>query len=324
MVKSLFGKGRRYFFNLVDTPAVILLYHRVTRLEHDPQQLSVDPDNFYDQVQLLKRDYALLNIGEFTDLVSRRRRLPKRSVILTFDDGYADNLLEAVPILANLDRQALFYITTSNIGTSYELWWDQLERIFLMNAVLPPVLEIRDHDRQLRLQTASAEERLASYYQCHWFLKYTRPDQRNEIIDNLLAKAALGKEGRATHRLMTWDELKDMGHSTAAVVGAHTHHHPVLSLLSYPEQAEEIKTSTDILEKVLHRKIEHFSYPYGMRKDMNADSIRICRESGFRIVCSNFYGQVHSWSNPMRLPRILVRNWEKQEFGRQLSKFFSY
>jgi len=324
MFRSLLGNGRRYLFNLVDTPAVILLYHRVTRLKSDPQLLAVDPDNFYEQVRLLKRDYTLLEIDEFAEMASGHRRLPKKAVVITFDDGYVDNCVEALPILESLGAQALFFITTSNVDTPYELWWDQLERVFLLDAALPPVLGIRGHSRELRLPTVSVEDRKVSYARCHWFLKYTRPAERNEIIDNLLANAGLGKEGRPTHRMMAMAELMKMGRSGSAVIGAHTHNHPVLSLLSYAEQAEEIGKSVKILGAALDRKIEYFSYPYGMKRDANEDSMRICRENGFRIACSNHYGQVHSWTDPVRLPRVLVRNWERQAFANQLSKFFRY
>lgn len=324
MIRTLLGNTRRYMLNLLDTPAVILLYHRVTDLKNDPQLLSVSPENFYQQVELLKKKYALLEIAEFTDLVCRRKKIPKYAVVISFDDGYADNCQEALPILESLNGQALFYITTSNIDTPFELWWDTLERIFLQGAGLPPMLELGHPGRQIRLRTVSENDRRESYTRCHLFLKYTRPAERNEIIDTLLLQAGLGREGRPTHRLMTTAELVKMGNSPSAVIGAHTHNHPVLSLLSYAEQAEEITRSRLILETMLNRKIEHFSYPYGMKKDVNGDSIRVCRESGFKIVCSNYYGQVHTWSDPMQLPRVLVRNWEAPLFELQLSKFFSY
>lgn len=324
MIKSLLGDTRRYLLNLLDSPAVILLYHRVTRLKTDPQQLSVSPGNFHEQVDLLKRKYALLEIEEFSDLIYRRKKLPKNSVIITFDDGYADNCQEALPILENLGGQALFYITTSNIDTSFELWWDSLERIFLDGAALPDLLEIGCGDKQLQLTTISREDRQRAYMQCHWLLKYTAPAERNAIIDTLLLKTGLTQEGRPSHRLMSSAELLRMGNSAAAVIGAHTHNHPVLSLLSYAGQAEEINRSREFLEKTLNRKIEHFSYPYGMKTDINEDSVRICRESGFKMVCLNYYGQVHTWSRPLQLPRILVRDWDGQMFERQLSKFFNY
>ena len=324
MIRALLGDTRRYLLNLLESPAVILLYHRVTRLESDPQLLAVSPDNFHDQVSILKKKYALLEIAEFGELIRKRKKMPRKAAIISFDDGYADNCLEALPILESLGGQALFYVTTSNLDTPFELWWDALERIFLQDAALPPVVELRNPGSQLQLPTGSEKERRDSYARCHWFLKYTPPAARNEIIDNLLSMAGLPKEGRATHRLMTTPELVRMGRSPSAVIGAHTVNHPVLALLAYQEQGEEITGSKRILETKLNREVVHFSYPYGMKRDVNGDSVRVCRESGFEFVCSNHYGQVHSWSDPMRLPRVLVRDWDSRQFEQELVKFFSY
>jgi peptidoglycan/xylan/chitin deacetylase (PgdA/CDA1 family) len=324
MIRALLGNTRRYLQNVMESPAVILLYHRVTRLKSDPQLLSVSPEHFHDQVAVLKKKYSLLEIAEFGELIRRRKKMPKKAVILSFDDGYADNCLEALPILESLGSQAVFYITTSNLDTPYELWWDALERIFLQGAALPPMIEVQNEGSVLPLPTASEDQRRDSYTRCHWFLKYTRPPERNKIIDILLSKAGLSREGRVSHRLMTTAELVRMGNSASAVIGAHTHNHPVLALLGHDEQAEEIMRSKNILETKLNRVIEHFSYPYGMKRDVNSDSLHICEGSGFRFVCSNHYGQVHSWSNPMQLPRVLVRDWDVRLFEQHLAKFFSY
>lgn len=312
----------RYVLNLADTPAVVLLYHRVTHLPADPQLLSVEPGHFYDQIAWLRAKYTLLSIEEFTDMVTQGKKMPKRSVILTFDDGYADNYLEALPILESLQSQALFYISTSRLNTPFELWWDDLERIFLLPDVLPLTLRLDVKDRQYSWPTGTKEEREHVYHTIHPLLKFLPPVERDGTIDYLLQWAGLKREGRPTHRMLTFDELINMDASASAVIGAHTHNHPALSALFRTEQTREITQSRDILEDLTNKKITHFSYPFGGKRDYNEDSIRICREAGFRMVCSNFYGQVHRWTSAWQVPRILVRNWNKTEFAHRLSKFF--
>lgn len=125
--------------NLIDTPAVILLYHRVTDLSQDPQQLAVSPENFAAHLDILRKKYFLISIDEFVEIVTKGKKMPAKTVVITFDDGYADNLHEAIPILESKKAQAIFYITTSQIGTQRELWWDDLERIFLTGDTLPPL-----------------------------------------------------------------------------------------------------------------------------------------------------------------------------------------
>jgi len=324
MVKNFLGASKRYVLNRVDDPAIVLLYHRVTDLAIDPQMLSVKPDNFYEQVNLLKKNYSLLGIEEFSYYITKGKKMPSRAVMLTFDDGYADNYHEALPILESLDAEALFYITTSNINTDYELWWDELERILLGDYVLPDYIETSNGRHILRLPTSNTPERLSSYHSLHPCCKYSTPAERNRVLENLRESAGISAEGRKSHRLMTIEELKHLSESPASVIGAHTLNHPALSVLSYEQQVEEINQSKIFLESVLEYPIEHFSYPYGNKKDYNKKSMRICRETGFKMVCSNYYGQVRSRTNCFELPRILIRDWNKETFGQYMTKTFQY
>ena len=324
MIKKLLGNTRRYIYNQVEKPAVILLYHRVTELASDPQQLAVSPSNFYEHIQLLKNKYNLLSIEEFSDLLLSHKKIPDNACIITFDDGYADNLLEAIPILESLNSQALFYITTSNLDTDKELWWDELERIILCYDTLPGSIEIGINGRLTRYPTSSSTEKMNTYQELHPALKYLLPENRNSILDSLRQTIGISATGRISHRLLTNTELVQLHRSPAAVIGAHTHNHPALSILAYREQLHEIEQSKTILEKLVNQRIDHFSYPFGSKKDYNKDSIRASRETGFKMVCANYYDQVHSWTDIFQVPRVLVRNWDKQAFGNFLSGCFIY
>ncbi len=324
MVKKLLGSSGRYLLNLFDRPAVILLYHRVTHLKTDPQLLSVTPENFNDHVTILKKKYNLLNIDEFTEIIIHQKKFPPHAVVITFDDGYLDNLYEAIPILESLQAQALFYITTSNINTKNELWWDELERIFLLDNNLPPSITIETRKNKYQFPSATPKEKQKAYDTLHPILKFTSIPERNKTLDHLRSLAGLPTEGRPTHRMLTTEELKKMSKSSAAVIGAHTVNHPALAALNYDEQLTEIKLSKKFLEKTLDQKIDHFSYPFGGKKDYNKNSIEACNECGFKIVCANYYNQVHSWTDLFQLPRMLVRNWNKQIFEQRMENFFRY
>jgi peptidoglycan/xylan/chitin deacetylase (PgdA/CDA1 family) len=344
MLRSLAGRTARFILNRLDSPALVLLYHRVTHLESDPQQLSVTPENFYDQVSFLKNNYALLGIEEFADLLSGRKKMPPKAAILSFDDGYADNCEEALPILESLKAQALFFITTSLLDTSHECWWDELERIFLDNRALPPFLEMQGthvltpllpppasgsslHEpglAKLRLSTANNQERKYIYDTLHPLLKFTAPPERDRLIRDLQQWAGLSPEGRPTHRMMTTQQLVKMGSSPSAVIGAHTHNHPALSILPYKDQQAEISLSQQILQKALGRNIFYFAYPFGGKKDYNDASVKACLENGFTLAFSNHYGQVHSWTHPFRIPRMLIRDWNREPFSVQIEKLFKY
>lgn len=298
---------------------MVLLYHRVCSLDSDPQLLSVSPENFYDQVSYLKKEYALLTADEFADFVTRNKSLPPKSILLTFDDGYADNFKTALPILESLGAQALFFITTSNIDTNKELWWDELERIFLTTDKLPEVLVLKT-ENNTAFATESEMDRNNIYHKLHPKIKYSHFKEREKMLSDFRTWAGISNTGRETHRLMSWDEVVQMSKSKSAVIGAHTVHHVPLSVINYNEQLKEIKDSKDQLESRLQLPVKYFSYPYGAKKDYNADSINICKSLGFTLSFSNFPGYIGRHTDKFQLPRVLVRNINLSEFKTHLKK----
>lgn len=319
-----------YVANKVQRPAVVLLYHRVTTLPQDPQELSVTPANFSAHLAHLASDYHVLDADQFLYHVKNKKPFPERSVFITFDDGYADNYLEALPLLEQHQTPALFYITTSKINTGYELWWDDLERVLLTAESLPPVLNIGINGQTWQYTTNTLQSIKDTYYALQQVLRFCKPDVIDATMQQLYQWAGTDAAGRVSHRLMTWDELRAMSGSKQVTIGCHTHRHPAVGMLSYAEQYHEIGQSKEILEGALHAPQVHFSYPFGGRKFLgskryyNADSIKACKALGLQLVCANYHGQVHTWSNPYALPRILVRDWAPDVFSRNMQQFFKY
>src|SRR5262245_31484652 len=93
---------------------VILLYHRVTRLELDPWGLSVTPEHFAEHLEVLRR-FPRIPLNEVRRPVWRTGQAALRFAI-TFDDGYFDNLDQAAPLLEKYDTPATFFIATGYIG----------------------------------------------------------------------------------------------------------------------------------------------------------------------------------------------------------------
>ena len=93
---------------------VVLLYHRVADLKTDPQLLAVSPSNFADHLRILNRDYLPVAL---TDLNSQTPKPPSRPVhvVLTFDDGYADNLHQALPLLKDASVPATFFVVAGQV-----------------------------------------------------------------------------------------------------------------------------------------------------------------------------------------------------------------
>ncbi|MCB9772385.1 MAG: polysaccharide deacetylase family protein [Candidatus Omnitrophica bacterium] len=286
--------------------------------------LAVKPENFSKQIEHLKKNYNVLKGEDFFRILKNREQFPPKSILVTFDDGYADNFYQALPILESYNTQALFYISTSQLNTPREFWWDDLERIFLSNTPVPPKLKFQHNSDSHLFNTSTVEERTLTYRKVHPLIKIQDYQIRENTLQQLYSWAGVAAEGRKTHRILTENELLKLSQSSSALIGAHTHNHVPLSTLTYERQIEEMKTSKNILENITGRKISHFSYPFGTTVDYNRQSITAAKELHFSTACANFYWQVHSWNDPLQIPRILVRDWDLNEFQQKMKEFFKY
>ncbi|HLZ07697.1 MAG TPA: polysaccharide deacetylase family protein, partial [Chloroflexota bacterium] len=122
--------------------ALILLYHRVTTIERDPQMLCVSPENFRQQMDVLRRrGLKLMPLKDLVDSIESNR-VPSGAVAITFDDGYADNLEQAAPILRKYEAPATVFATNAYTNCDAEFYWDDLDRIFLSPGSLPRYLRL--------------------------------------------------------------------------------------------------------------------------------------------------------------------------------------
>ncbi len=312
----------RSSMNLIDNPAIVLMYHRVTDIDKDPYQLAVKPEIFIRQIEQLKKFYTILSPDDFAEIVIKGKKFPKNCVVITFDDGYADNFLEALPILESFDAPALFYVCTDFLDSDKEKWDEQLTQIFLDDNKLPAELEISLNENKKVFDTSSLEKQAQTCNQLYQVLLHFSPPCRKEIISQLFNWANLSTKARSQNRAMTCDELKKMSQSKYTTIGAHTHNHSKLSSLGFEDQFLEIEKSKKILEKITSKKITYFAYPFGTKADYNKNSIKILKHLGFNLGVSLFYGQVHSWTNKFEVPRMLTGNWKENEFSHKISEYF--
>lgn len=299
--------------------AICLLYHRVMELSNDPQQLCVSPSNFERQIRFIKRKFRVLSMDELESIFLTGGRVPKNSIVISFDDGYYDNYSCALQILEAIEVPAIFFVSTSNLNTETEFWWDEIERVILYYSGENMKLDLNINGWDVGEFMLSQENRKKVYDDLLNKLKVIYPEKRNEILAFL--RKLFGGSYRDTHRSMSIKELIMLYKSKIAIIGAHTHNHPCLASLDAQAQQFEIKTSKAVLEANLQTTIKYFSYPFGTKEDYNLDSVKICNQLGFSLVASNVPGRITLSTNKLELNRFIVRNWNIAEFKSQLYTF---
>ena len=325
---------------LASSKGLILMYHRVAELEIDPWSLSVTPQNFGEHLEVLQKHYHPLSLQQLVEAL-RGNKLPDRAVVVTFDDGYADNFYNAKPLLEKYNIPATFFISTGFIGQNREFWWDELERLLLQPRKLPEKLSLNidgnvyqwnldqavnyteqdyQRDRTCKAWEAQSGSRMSFYYSIWQILRPLLEKERQRILDEILEWAVAEPTPRATYRSLLPEELSALAEGELVEIGAHTVTHPFLSAQSTALQLNEIKQSKIDLEEMLNRPVRSFSYPFG---DRTAETVELTRTAGFDCACSTFEEFVWQKSDHFQLPRFAVENWHGKEFVNRLLEWFN-
>jgi peptidoglycan/xylan/chitin deacetylase (PgdA/CDA1 family) len=329
-------QAARYLKYRFTSRALILMYHRVTELPNDPYLLAVTPKHFAQQMEVIRRHCFPMRLQQLVEAL-RDGKVPNRAVVITFDDGYADNLHQAKPLLERYEIPATVFVTAGQVGSRREFWWDELDRLLLQPGTLPAKLRLNingsAYDWELGEASTYTEE---DYRRCrdwhierqddpsprhHLFrLLYDRlhsspHGERWQILDELRASADAEPTARPTHQTLTLGETILLEEGDLIEVGAHTMTHPVLAALPAAEQRDEIQRSKVCLEAILKRPVTSFAFPHG---STTPEAVAILDEGGFVCACSSHPDAVFRGASRFQLPRIGVRDWNAKTFGRWL------
>lgn len=329
--------------NLFAPRAIILLYHRVAELQSDPLLLAVTPRHFAEHLEVLRQRCSPIALGALKKSLTAGKRLRKPAVV-TFDDGYADNLVNAKPLLERYEVPATVFVTTGYVAQDRSFWWDELESLLLGPQRLPETLRLciagASFEWQLRpcaadnhvvsaqsrwniLQPESATPRQLVYRSLHQLLRPLSEQARRSVLDELCRWADRSVIDGGHSAPLSNDGVVRLASGGLVEIGAHTVTHPILSAMSADAQFAEIHRSKIHLEEILGSPVASFAYPFGSRSDYTEETVAATRRAGYRRACSNFPGLVEPDIDTFQLPRFLVRDCDGEEFSRRLSDWLS-
>jgi peptidoglycan/xylan/chitin deacetylase (PgdA/CDA1 family) len=292
MLKSLAILGER---------SAILMLHRVGF--RDPGRIAANQNMVVSPYELdefiftcLRRGWTFISLDELAFSLKKRKPI-KKSLLLTFDDGYLDGITQAAPVLFAHNIPFAVYVTSGFIDNQMMPWWYQLEAILDMNKeVETPDGVMFDLDSIEDKNNAFMAMRSKILLSHEMSKKY-----KAWIHDNLVH--GWDKEQRL---FMNWGEVQELGRSHLVTIGAHTLTHPVLSQLSDSEAFNEIQLSAHILKSKLGQEIKHFAYPFGGGSEASVREYGMVRDLGFLTAVTTLTGliKVGKDSDCYALPRV--------------------
>jgi peptidoglycan/xylan/chitin deacetylase (PgdA/CDA1 family) len=292
----------------MDTRKLILLYHRIASPRHDPFALAVPENWFHDHLDILKSQCRLVALSELlrTDIAES-----VALATITFDDGYLDNLTTASPVLRQAGIPATFFICTGYLGDARGFWWD---RVATAIATADPLLSEPQAATEpgLRRLLATAarstlDARRKATLEIASHLQRMRPTDRDRVVADL-ETVLVARASSEVEPCPVLDEagVRELAAQGIAHLGAHTHSHSMLSVLTRDEQLAEIERSVTGIEDITGIRPQVLAYPYGSEQDYNEDSCLAARDAGLQAAFVNHAARFDPKGQPYRVPRYYV------------------
>ena len=274
----------------------ILIYHRVLD-EIDSMLYGVPSATMFSwQAALIARLFNVLPLAEAVNRLVDNC-LPSRAACITFDDGYADNVTVALPILKQHGIPATFFIASGYLNGG-SMWNDTV--IESVRRLPNQCLDLSKQGLGIyRLDTIG--DRASVAQQLLNRLKYL-PWREREDKANYLASLAGFTESMSL--MMTSQQVQQL-HAHGMEIGAHTVTHPILSKVDTTVARKEIASGKERLEALIGERIKMFAYPNGKPgQDYQREHVDIVRHLGFTGAVTTAWGVSNRNTDPWQLPRF--------------------
>ena len=294
--------------------SLVLFYHRIAEGVDDPFKLCVTPARFAAQLDEIGRYGEPSTLAELS-LPSLRPR-----VIVTFDDGYADNLINAVPIAEAKGVPITIFVTSGVLGSHNGFWWDRLSTLLRSrpSAISEITLPAGEGTVRIGLGSSRRKKDLLSVRRHLLPLPVT---EIHRVLDAVSEQWGTSAAPPADARVLTPSEFIQLADSEMVTIGAHTVDHVRLRGLPAWEQKDNIISSKEELERLSGQAILHFAYPFGGQDSFDDHSVDAVRSAGFETASTTIPGNARPTADPHRLPRRMVKNWNRLHFRVALERW---
>jgi peptidoglycan/xylan/chitin deacetylase (PgdA/CDA1 family) len=241
------------------------MYHGVCDAPSDalgPWKYTVSPSDFEEQIERLSDRYTVVSLNEAMDEVDGSEDL----AVVTFDDGYRNNLTNAVPILERYGVPATVYVSTAFVNGEIPYEYVVADALLEKDSI-----DITLAGNEIREKLETPASRLRVFEKVKEVAK-TSPEVRKEV------SRKLSRDGTQVSMLDP-DEIRELDTHPLTTVGAHGHQHLPLASVSESVVEQEIRECTAVLEDILGHGVSHFSYPYGSN---DAGVRKRVREEGYK------------------------------------------
>lgn len=247
------------YSNIFSTNLRVLAYHDVK-----------DSQVFENQIKYLNKNFNIISIDELFAHLYKSKSLPKKSLLITFDDGDYSVYTKGLPILKKYDIPSVLFIITSLINTNKPFWW----------------------------------KKARAHYEDRNFSRNVIAEKINNLksLPNLKRKNILSEFKDLQSRQLSNEELKQM-ELDGMKMGNHTHTHPILNKCELESIITELTTPIEYFKGWGLNGYKYFAYPNGNYNNIIENELKI---NNFKLAFLFDHKINKREINPLRVSRIRV------------------
>ena len=276
-----FGIMRLYHWLRNRNVLTVVMFHRVLPADQIAA-LGADPlwtmstDTFKQCLNFFRKNYHVITLEQLSLALQQQQKLPPRSLLITFDDGWADTEQYAQPVLEEYKLNSIVFVAGSVIGQSAPFWQEAIYRLLSTNPADMPVLNAALRaakiDLQLPLVALCSSQDIRSIIAQ---LENQAPEQLRTLADQLQAGTSAPPAMLDRQALIRLTQTQ--------TIGIHGHSHQQLTKVDDP--SEEIRLALATLSEATKGKsVPALSFPHGC---YDPSVVQACRAQGLQLLFSS-------------------------------------
>lgn len=286
---------------------LILNYHGVVKKSDpkiSPNHLSLE--QFTKHIQYLSKNFNIVSLTDIFSIHQQKLSVDKKTIAITFDDGYENNFLNAFPVLQKFSAPATIFVTAQAVENSSEpLWYDALD---ISKSGLRWE-EFKLDERILNNQEFKPLLNSSSFSEFKNKLKNLPAIKKAEVFRSLLPSEVLENSKNSTDseywKLLSNEQMRTLAGSGLIEIGSHGYSHTNLDILPLDELNVELVRSRKLLETVIQKKVISLAFPDGA---YNEKVKMASREAGYTHLCAVNYRWPNDQLDNSILPRLSISN----------------
>ena len=253
----------------------ILFMHKVVKQQtsklriHLMKANEIEAEFLEEMLVYLKEKYDIISLDEMCSRLKSKVKQKKKFIVITFDDGYKDNLTLAYPIFKKLNIPFTIYVTNCYPNKTAKLWWYMLEDILLENENI----QFTHNNKSYKFKAKKKYQKDVSFEEIRGVIINASTEKQAQLLAQLEKSYDKNLEDYVFREALSWNEINTLSKDPLVNIGCHTKNHLALNKLTKDDQLKEVLGSKSEIDRKIVINSRHFAYPFGTSNEVNDTEI---------------------------------------------------